>query len=101
MCRNDHYYYPLYQLPELLILVILATPTLMARIALEYPRVQDVPDPQDSFTSSDSGTGSSGGDLESGAQNTQSSGSDLDKPHDHHDGGSATAQPHWVVVRAS
>jgi hypothetical protein len=97
VCRNDHYYYPLYQLPELLILVILATPTLMARIALEYPRVQDVPDPQDSFTSSDSGTGTSG-DLESGAQSTQSSGSDLVKPHD---GGSATAQPHRLVVRAS
>lgn len=45
------------QVPELLILMTLAAPTLMARIALEYPRVQDVPDSQDSCASgSDSGS---------------------------------------------
>ena len=56
-CRQDVPYYLLFQLPELLILKILATPTLMARIALEYPRVQDVPDSQDSCASgSDSGS---------------------------------------------
>ena len=80
--REDIYYYLLFQLPELIILAILAAPTLMARIALAYPRVQDVQDPRDSCSgTSDSCTGTtdSGSTLESGSdeKSTQRSGTDL------------------------
>ena len=94
MCRQDTYYFTLFQLPELLILSILAAPTLMARIALAYPRVQDVPDPRDSCTSgsdsssdleagghsgkcSGSCTGGSSSDLEPGGRTEKSGGSEL------------------------
>ena len=44
---DDRYYYPLFQLPELLIMAVCATPTLLARISLVYPSPDSVPDPSD------------------------------------------------------
>ncbi len=46
-CSNDHYYYPLFQLPELLIVAVFSIPTLLARISLVYPSLDSVPDPGD------------------------------------------------------
>ena len=61
----------LFQLPELVILAVLAAPTLMARIALAYPRVQDVPDPRD--------TGAGGSD--SGSDPSEAGGGQPQGPH--------------------
>ena len=46
-CSNDHYYYPLFQLPELLIVAVFSIPTLLARISLVYPSLDSVPEPGD------------------------------------------------------
>jgi len=46
-CSDDRYYYACFQLPELLILAVCATPTLLARISLVYPSPDAVPEPDD------------------------------------------------------
>ena len=64
-CRCDHYYYPLFQVPELLCMVILSVPTLVARTALLYPRPHpsDAPD-ADGQNGKESGPDSGAGDVQ-------------------------------------
>ena len=51
---DDRYYYALFQLPELLVLAVCATPTLLARISLVYPSPDAVPEPTDEEAASGS-----------------------------------------------
>lgn len=37
LCREEKYWYPLFEVPQLMCMAILAIPTLVARIALVYP----------------------------------------------------------------